>query len=648
MRAILVTVLVAVIVVTAWWSWPEPAGLPGERDVVPGPEAAATAIASVRDEDVVRDDVSVPRHDGTSHGREWTVRLTGFDPSVPWQGPLTLRFEGFYKAQCDIDANGFGRFVPPPEARRPGIQMLQLYGTDENYRIKNPHTRTATLQTYGHDEFEVEAVASIRGRVLEPSGDGTFARVRAFVWDGDRPREPLLCHTETQPSGEFTLRVLPRVPLLLVAEALEPARAPLVRKPGRGTVFVPFESESFDPWWEPSERRTPRPDLVPAVVRVEGVFRAPRDVGDLKLAETALLSGRVEFRDGEPVRGAEVLANPERSALRIGALQWVPGFGLARGARGWADDDGAFHMRLAAGLEFRVSVGSSSPRFRQTADSPTVTVTAPGLARLVMSGERRFLRVLDAGRPVEDAQVAIDGWVGTTDSAGRFPIIAGDAPVPVSARSGEKAAPTRMVSRADRDPIDLELQPTPMATVRLLLRGVDDLRQAAFQWRPSDGGVRIFHVESRASADAPFVMRVPTGHYRFEILQETDEFAGDIALEMDVDVPPEGVTLVRDVVFGGRIELDVVDARGVRSGGRFTLTTRDGLDVTPSAWAHDVEGHSRTTSVGVLHPGGRSRLSGLFDPGSYTLRVFAPGHAPVARYVVVSPRRRTRVEIRLP
>jgi hypothetical protein len=117
-----------------------------------------------------------------------------------------------------------------------------------------------------------------------------------------------------------------------------------------------------------------------------------------------------------------------------------------------------------------------------------------------------------------------------------------------------------------------------------------------------------------------------------------------------VDVPVDGAATTVEAEFGGTIQLDVLDANGMRVDGRFTLCDPAGRDVTASMLAHetDVAGSGvRVGAPGELHAPGPNLLATPLPPGDDTLKIDPRGHRRMVRRVTVAAHAGATVKVLL-
>tara|TARA_R110002072_G_scaffold87129_9_gene196773 strand:- start:21040 stop:23115 length:2076 start_codon:yes stop_codon:yes gene_type:complete len=578
---------------------------------------------------------------------EWTVQLVGMRTNVPWSAPLSITFEGRLEVHGAVDADGAFRFVPPPGARNPGMQHLRVSAADPNYRIPHAEHRTAPLQHTGQMTLAVEATAILRGRVVDPDGNGILARMRAFMWDADGPREPLRARTVCDEDGFYQIRVPPAVPLLLVADVTQAT----FQDRGQSLFAVdnswPTSSSAMEDLARRDARQS-RADLVPASQRVEGEFCMPRDLPDLQLGPTSVVTGRAALANGQPLANVWINAGPAQASKPAWhyLLHWTDRQRIVPGGRTRTNADGTFSLHLATGEQFQFMATAERPLL--LAGEPTAVATAPGHVELTAPGELITLQALDQGKPVPRAWIDIDEFRWRTDATGSLQVTLKPGPVRVRSRHNVHASPWIELPATGRPPVvALTLAAQELSDVRIHLQSKPVLLNAMFTWQPLPVGVAFRLATQRNASDEPFVLHIPPGKYELSIHDVHNAQGGVYLLPSNyqVTVPPEGLSATYDATFGGTIEVDVFAPNRTRRGGTFSLTDASGNDVTPMTMAWDGSGAARIAEAGTLQPLSTNRLAAVFPAGSYTLTVRSPTHGTVTRTVIVTKRSRTHVPI---
>ena len=621
-------------------------GTPQDAHLVPG-ETGPRAHASTADASPTREAVATA--DAEPAPLEWTVQLTGLDPSIPWTAPLRLVFEERLPVHGQVDHEGTWRFSPPTFARLPGVQHMRLVADDDHYRLDQPRQRTDGLQTTGRAEFAVFPIGLLRGRVLGPDGKGAAALVSAFAWQGNAPTRPLVGRVETGPDGDYVLRVPPTVPLLLVAEALLGSNSqPWSIAPLPPRTFDLGESASLSDLSLP-DRNERRDDLVPAAARSEAARNGARTVPDLHLGAAAVLQGRAMLADGQPLTEVDVVAVPAAPTTTgwHRDLHWSTTEGLLPGARARTDARGVFALRLPAGVAFTVMATTQTPLL--LAGEPQATASAPGFVELVAPGDVVRLRALANGEPVPHAWIDVDALTRRTGDTGTLRVTLGPQPVRVRARDHTRCSPWLELPPGSRPALAaLELQASELAEVRLQLRSTPELGIAHFDWQPLPAGPMQTCIVTRDRSAKEFVVRVPAGRGRLTV-REVDGLGGGaflVPVSLELDVPPAGLPASCDAVFGGQLRLDVRDANGLRPAGTFTLRDTQGRNVAVSTITYD-QGDARVAEPGVLQPGGINHVSSILMPGDYTLDVVTT-HGRAQRTITIRAQEQTQVSLSLP
>ncbi|MEQ1633458.1 MAG: hypothetical protein ABL997_13860, partial [Planctomycetota bacterium] len=309
----------AIVTVLTMLLWPDATPdaprLDGER--TPRADMATTSSGSLpRDEEpTVADPADADQTERATIAAEsvpdlesWTIQFTGIDPAVPFTRPVRFVFHNRLTPPIALDERGVARFVPPPVARGVGIQTFRLVTADDNYRAAVQRPLTLPLQRTGHTEFPVRKIARLKGRVLDPSGNGTVARLTVFAIGADGPHDPPLERSTSLQDGTYVLRVPPALPVLIVAEGAEAAT-----KSTFGREFLPSAPalDEDDPDERDEGPPTLRGEWSPAAARALGVHGTEHEVPDLQLRATSMLTGRACFADGSPFAGATIVARPE-------------------------------------------------------------------------------------------------------------------------------------------------------------------------------------------------------------------------------------------------------------------------------------------------------------------------------------------------
>lgn len=582
---------------------------------------------------------------------EWVIQLVGLRPGVPWSTPLHATIEDRLEVFADVDASGACRFVPPAGARNPGLQHVRFTTRDANYRLRNRHHRTATLQRTGRMELFVDPVANLRGRVLDPDGNGCAARVRAYSFDGTAPREPMLGRTLADEDGHYDLQVPPGARVLVVADALEFGSSPLV---DIGQSFVTLGAtgptrDDFEDLGRPIHR-SPRLEWLPAWLRTEATFQHRVQVQDLQLQRAATLSGRVTLPDGKPFGDAIVTATPSgiTEPAWSGRLHWYKGTSLVRGDWNRTDPDGTYVLYVTPAVPFDMLATATRPLM--LAGEPSAIATAPDTVHFAAPGQIVTIRVTHDGKPAKGARIELGEVVWHADADGLMQVTLKPEPIEVQASLGVLTSERTTIPASGRpDTIDLAVEAHDLCDVQLTVRSRPAMLRARFVWRPSTEGQALTLTAQRANAEEPFRMQVPAGAYTLSVLDSTASSAGSYVLENrnEVSVTPSGTSKTIDLAFGGSIQIDLHAANRTRLGGTFTLTSSAGQDVTGRTIAWDADGIIRVGETGRLQPIGSNRIAEVLQPGDYTLTVTTDRHGTATRTVTVTAGSNTKVAIEL-
>lgn len=603
----------------------------------------------------LRRPATVPAEKGAHE--QWTVQLTGIKPGIPWTAPLLIVFQAQLEVRGTVDDQGACRFVPPPGAREVDLQLMQVIARDENYRITIRQHRSATLQRTGHMKVGVHAIGILGGRVLDPQGMGIIARVRAFAFYRHAPSEPL-ARTISESNGRYELQVPPGVPLLVVADAIAEPHSTL-GEITQGTIVgarteQPSRSQMEDLAFHHVGQT--RSGLLPAALTTKAVFRSPIELHYLQLGTASLVTGRVRFRNGQPLAGAIVRAH----SAKEGDRDW-------RGLRFWSDRNkvvfatstrtnhaGEFSLHLDPSTPFRVSADSEQPLL--LAGTPSTVTTAPSRVDLRVPGELLTIRATKGNKPLPGA--AIDFFIETfhADAQGVLQVTLKPEGTFLRARD-ELSAPawtalpaaswTELPATGRPETMQLSVESPELSKVRIDLRSTPVLRDAVFVWQPMPSGRPITLPARRLDGQAPFELQVPAGNYELSIQDVKHAQGGAYLLpcKYRAEVSSAGLARTFDVTFGGAIEIDLHAASRMRIVGRFTLMTASGEDVTPQTIALDKVGIKHVGQTGKLQSIGCNRLATLFPAGTYTLTVHTITGVSVARTVTVTARSSTHVPI---
>lgn len=652
MRTALVVLLGSVALALCWWALggaflPHPAtALPdGAGDPLPAraPSHVEGSTFSHGDEMSPRREAALPTPAPTEPTDvSWVMQLVGIDPLVPWSSPLDLHFSDAPSMHVEVDDEGVVRFSPDPSAQRVQCRRMEVCSYDDNYRLVRGTLALEPLQQTGRLEIQVQPVAELRGRVLGVDGQGVKGFVYAYELGADGPKPPLLGRAETEVDGSYRLWVTPGRSLLLIAQqwysppgpglSLPGAQLLLTLEPGRDTVA---DLDEVEPYLAKSE-------ALPATLRCEGVFGAPRELPALRLGAPAELRGRVLLSDGSPLVGAVVTATVQLVCTQtcVPGLCWSPQGLMVRSHVTKTGPKGVFVLRVAPGTPFDVKVSCAAPLLM--VEAPSVPANAPTQLELMVPGRLVTLCVVDGERPQPRANVVCGDTIGQADAGGMLQIVCGPQPVSVRGQVGYRVSPWCALTDADSGSVvELPLREISTVAVRIDLRSSPPRLRAHLDWRQLPDGPRFAIDARRFAASEPFVVKVPVGRYLVQV--QADDL---VPQQLELDVQAQGLLTTLDAVVGGRLTLDVTDATGARLDGRFSLADADGRDVTASTSAVDKRGTPVIGQPGQLLRQEVNMLVGNLPPGRYSLVVEVPS-ARVEQSIVVEAAKVTEVRLRL-
>jgi len=654
MRRVTFAAIAVLLLALLWWQWPAGAVTPEHLSGPAATDAGATASATAGDVDepsVEREALAAGADDERRGGerKQWTVRLTGIDPNVPWTSKLTLIVEQRRYIDVEIDADGVGTFEPPSMARNPAFQLLAVVANDPNYRVVRPRTRMDNLQMHGEDAFAVRPIAWLRGRVLRPEGLDTELRVRAFPLTDNGPAEAEVSRARPDPNGNYELWVPPNTPVLVLADALPLASGPFsgfAPDPQRN----PFHVDDFFNEPQSFDTRVSQVQIVPANLVAEGSFGAPRDLADLVLSRAARLTGRVVLQDGAAVAGVHCITAPANGAQRWRDLMHWTGSRVLVSPWSKTDANGQFSVWLPPGVPFQVTATSSNPLM--LAGEPQQRASAPGHVQLTVPGELVTIEVVRDNRPMAAATVSIDRMELRADARGRLAVTLAERAVRVQARTPELISKAVDIPANNRPSlVQLQLEPEQRTTASVTLRAARPLLQAGFAWHPVDRSPSRTMTPQRASNDDPFVMRLPPGDYQLHVHASPEGRAGRYVMlhEQTVTVPPGGFAATYDVAFGGRLQLSVADKNDTPVAATFTLRNAAGEVLTPQTHATGAVGGDRISGPGELAPTRVNELLDVLPAGRYQLAVDpGAGRAVQHRTVTITAAQTQWLRVQLP
>lgn len=580
---------------------------------------------------------------------EWTVELFGMAPLVPWTEPLRLGVrtaDGSLGSEqfATVAADGTARFAPPTDPR---LVHLVLSSTEPNYRLGANTLPFGVMQRNRRERVEVFPQTILRGRVIGPDGAGVGAsRVRAYVFRGDYPAEPVVAQANTDRDGNYELLAPPGCPLLILARAMEPENPWMrstsllqqVAKPGASLASL-------------ADNGRERTDLLPAGVRAHGTHGTHAHVPDVRLPLPSAIRGSVKFPDGSKPEGARIVATPaDAEAQRItGNLHWSMRQGFLAGSTTGTDWKGSFELPLAADSTWQVTA-MLAERDLMLAGEPSATVRCPGQVDLVLPSNPITVQARAEGKPAADAILQVEGLgefsLGPT---GERRFVFGKTARRLRARTN--AGTSAWVTAPTNGPAEtvvLEVSASTDAPVDIVLRSVPPVFLAQFHFRPKSAGTAIrVHAERRLVTD-PFTMRVPPADYVLDIYGNEEAVQGlyMLPLHLEVSVPADGLRRQDEVTFGGRLVLDVHDEVGVARAGTFSLLDAAGKPVVAS-FVSGGRDDAKVSEPGHFLAERIQTLGTVLPAGKYLLAVECAGLRSAQQEVTVRPREATHVSFRL-
>lgn len=568
---------------------------------------------------------------------------------MPWTEPLRLGVrtaDGSLGSEqlATVAADGTARFAPPTDPR---LVHLVLSSTEPNYRLGANTLPFGLMQRNRRARVEVFAQTILRGRVVGPDGAGIgAARVRAFVFAGEYPAEPMIAQANTDREGNYELLAPPGYPLLVLARAMEPENPWM-----RSTSLLQHVAQPGASLASLADNGRERTDLLPAGVRAQGTHGTQSRVPDLRLPLPSAVRGSVKFPDGSKPEGAMIVARPaDATALRIaGHLYWSTAQGFAAGCFAGTDWKGSFELPLAADTTWQVTA-QLAERDRMLAGEPSATVRSPGQIDLVLPSNPITVQARAEGKPAADAIVQVEGLgefaLGPT---GERRFVLGKTPRRVRARTNLSTSAWVTTPTTDTAAtIVLDLSSSADAPVDIVLNSVPPVFLANFQFRPSGAGTAIRATAERRLVTDPFTIRVPPDTYQLDIVgnEETGPGVFMLPIRLPVTVPAEGLRRQLALAYGGRLMLDVHNDAGIALAGTFSLLDAAGNPV-PASFVCGGRDEARVSEPGHFLAERVQTLSTVLAAGKYLLAVECPGRGSAQQEVTVRPHEIANVVFRL-
>ncbi|HEX6812957.1 MAG TPA: sigma-70 family RNA polymerase sigma factor [Planctomycetota bacterium] len=583
--------------------WVELPAAPVGATAAPGvPNAAAPAVAAL---DAKAPDAPSPvvRQQPTTvatarNERVVRCRLVGLHGEAPWTAPVVVTIEGnvvpganatprnMQQPAVQVQPDAEGRFAVPLPAWATSCSELVANFTAEDplYLGFDVHERASSLAESrlagpGDYELRVHATAVMCGRVVD--GDAApvpAAKIAAFAMGDGLPRDPCLAAASTNDAGEYVLRIPAATDVLLVAMAMHEAvrdGARIVQKDGAIATSNMVRSE-----------------LLPACVQRRARFLAREQVPALVLAASALVDGTVVFPDGRPAPDITVslscVGDATVSASPL-AVVWWRDDSCAPLPFAVTDELGRFELRGDPRRSAVVAIGPGPDR--PTQKPIERAVTPPAHVEIRLDGRLVQVRSRIDGRPASVSFVAGDGrtmgLMGTNERGEMTMLVPeGQAFCLRTLENGCTVCEKKLeAGQPLPELIEIDLQHLLTVPVTVELEDAIAAGGAQFEWLLA-GGSRFGHEVRFAvrGADGLFHFDVPPGRHRLRIRGTRDGPGMDeflIASEHEVEVPPAGAALRVPTAHGGRIRIEVVDARGLRVPGAVKLVDPSGRESAP-------------------------------------------------------------------
>lgn len=569
------------------------------------PASDATAAAVVHDERVAAP--AAPERPTLR------VRLCGLHPDVPWRALLVLGLEGFvlrHTAQAVPGADGCAVFSVPAFAvhslRRGRIQAdapgyLPLFDDWEG-----------AIDLGQERVLDVQVVATVTGRVRDVRGAAVAnALITAFVGAGrDRP----VGEAKSGADGSFGIAVPPNTPLQLLAEPL--CNDVLAVDAKRG-------------------------GLLPAIQSVTGVLGAACEVPDFVLADAATILGVVRWSDGSPIPGTRIVLRPHGDA-------GVPAANRLVTTR--SDRQGAFGLPAIAGQPTGVEL-LSLPVDLAHGDAFAADVVPPNRVEFAVPLPITLLMRCE-GTSLQGTRTKVeleDGRAYSCARNGVFSLLLREPTLRIRASGGGARSPWLSVSREQAgETVEVELRPE-LGEVAIEFAGARDVGTVGIGWRRDDGATG--HERLPGAGQGACRLFLEPGHYHLQIGRAGGEHVGGYLLtsEHDVDVTDVPLRLALSPVFGGRLEVDVRDANGLRVAGACRVVDATNREVSaPFRVRLDEDRGSRFAAPGELLTCGVNVLYRVLPPGDYVLDFDVPGYGHRRRSVAIAEQATARVVVRLP
>lgn len=575
------------------------------------------------------------------------VRLRSLHPLAPWTQPIRIDWEGRDEAQDlwlshddgQVPTADLATFSLPEWVRTASQQKVRLRLRDPDYAPVDV-LRDEALSLDEEFVIDVQVRALLRGRVVDARGEPVVgARVAAFAREAATVVDACLGWTNTRNDGTFTLQAPPGVELFVVAVPLG-----LMQMSG---MTLTMEGGGI------SDDGSIRDDLLPSGVEASAQVGKAAELVPIVLPDAAPITGTLQFASGKPA-GGEVAVEPF-SGVTLALSDSVRVQRLADGRLapiGRAPVEattGSFVLPGVAGVRTAVAVVHAEGVV-PLSTLPRTEVVAPAQVALQLPGEL-LVRVLHGNEPAASALLEIEERQGEVlrrrcDENGTLRMFA-DGRVRMRARDDRAGSSWREIDATREREVVLTLD-QPRAEVAIEFAGAFRVRNAKFTFVRDDGTQQVDH-GMRDDRSGPFVVHVEPGRYVLHVGAGGGERNGVYLLpqqrELEVGTARMAITLRPE--FGGRLQVNVTDARGIRIDGLCRVVASDGSDRTACFLVRDGS-RELSGTPGELLAAGTNELESLLPAGRYALHFDLGARGTFVREVTIAPREVAEVLVRLP